>query len=69
MKSVDIKTKDEIVPRFPYQLTEWFEKKEKLDCYLEPFVKYNDEDYGRIVFCPALGFAIFTKGQRCMPQV
>ena len=48
---------------FPYQLTHWQPTKEKLQCYIDDFVRYDDVKYGRIAEC-AGKFAIFTKGER-----
>jgi len=66
MKTEKIKHKDDHVFGFPYQMTDWFKDRESLDCYIEPFVKYNDESYGRIVKSP-VGYSIYTKGQRYKP--
>ena len=63
MRQIVIHRKDERHARYPNQLTDWFKKRIDLDCYLEPFVKYNDESYGIILHGPE-GWAIFTKGER-----
>lgn len=65
MRCIEVK-RGAVHPRYPNQLTNWFDKKEDLDCYLEAFIRYNDEKYGIIVNSPE-GWAIFTKGERIVP--
>ena len=63
MKEFEVASCRSKIKGYPYKLTLWLAAKENLNCFIEDFVKYNDQKYGVIVKSP-LGWAIFTKGER-----